>query len=243
LTKTRSADILSASERSSLRLTEETLCGLFALRAQADRMSALRKMKDPAQKEYGWHSRGYLPHFDGGSIPQSITFRLFDSLPKAVLERWSIEVRTHSPKIVDLEMRKRIAAYLDQGHGSCYLKEPRIAKLVQDAILFFDKEKYLLSAWVVMPNHVHLVTTPLPGKPLARIIQSLKSFTANEANKLLERTGTFWMADYFDRYIRNQRHLAAAIAYVENNPVEAGLCKRPEDGRFSSAWFRKHGEW
>ena len=196
-----------------------------------------------APRGYGWHSRGYLPHFDGGSIPQSITFRLFDSLPKAILEQWSHELEPHLSELIDIEMRKRIAAYLDQGHGSCYLKEPRVAKIVQDALLFFDKEKYLLSAWVVMPNHVHLVTTPLPGKPLAGIMQSLKSFTANEANKLLGRRGTFWMPDYFDRYIRSQRHLAAAIAYVENNPVKAGLCCHPEDWRFSSAWFREHEEW
>jgi REP element-mobilizing transposase RayT len=182
-------------------------------------------MRDPAKKEYGWHSRGYLPHFDGGSTAQSITFRLFDSLPKAVLERWSHELKSEPSAQIDSEMRKRIAAYLDQGHGSCYLREPKVAEIVQNAILFFDKEKYLLSAWVVMPNHVHLVTTPLPGKPLARIVQSVKSFTANEANKLLGRKGTFWMPDYFDRYIRNQRHLAAAIAYVENNPVKAGLRK------------------
>ncbi|HMJ26568.1 MAG TPA: transposase [Pyrinomonadaceae bacterium] len=140
-------------------------------------------------------------------------------------------------------MRKRVAAYLDQGHGSCYLKDSRIAKIVQDAVLFFDKEKYLLSAWVVMPNHVHLVTTPLPGKRLGTIMQSLKSFTANEANKVLERKGTFWMPDYFDRYIRNEKHFARAIAYVENNPAKAGLCKRPEDWPFSSAWFRTRDEW
>jgi len=204
-------------------------------------MSALRQDWD--MRRYGWHSRGYLPHFDGGSIPQSITFRLFDSLPKEVLEQWSHELDPQSSETMDSEMRKRVAAYLDRGHGSCYLKEPGVAKLVQDAILFFDTDKYLLSAWVVMPNHVHLVTTPLPGKRLASIMQSLKSFTANEANKVLAREGTFWMPDYYDRYIRNQRHLVAAIDYVENNPVKAGLCKRPEDWPFSSAWYRKHEEW
>jgi len=196
-----------------------------------------------APESSGWHSRGYLPHFDGGSIPQSVTFRLFDSLPKAVLEEWSQELKLYSSEPTDIEVRRRIARYLDQGHGSCYLRDPRVATIIQDAILFFDEEKYLLSAWVVMPNHVHLVTTPLPGKPLARIMQSLKSFTANEANKLLERKGTFWMPDYFDRYIRNERHFIAAIAYVENNPVKAELCHRPEEWKFSSAWLRANGEW
>jgi REP element-mobilizing transposase RayT len=88
-----------------------------------------------------------------------------------------------------------------------------------------------------------MVTTLLPGESLAGIMQSLKSFTANEANKKLNRQGTFWMPDYFDRYIRNQGHLAKAITYVENNPVKAGLCCRPKDWPFSSAWFRAHDEW
>jgi len=221
-------------------------CSLSALTrsgGQDVRAPQMKRVKDPAQKTYGWHSRGYLSHFDGGSIPQAITFRLFDSLPKAVLEEWSLELESQPSEPIDKEMRKRIASYLDQGHCNCYLKDSRVAAIVQNAILFFDKERYPLSAWVVMPNHVHLVTTPLPGKPLAGIIQSLKSFTANEANKLLERTGTFWMPDYFDRYIRNQKHLATAIAYVENNPVKAGLCNRAEDWPFGSAWFRAHREW
>ena len=204
------------------------------------RWSLFRKM---SSRGHSWHNRGYLPHFDGGAITQSITFRLFDSLPKTVLEEWSHELAQQSSDLRNNEIRRRIADYLDQGQGSCYLKQPHVAKIVQDTILFFDLDKYLLSGWVVMPNHVHMVTTLLPGKPLAGIVQSLKSFTANEANKVLDRHGTFWMPDYFDRYIRNERHLAAAIAYVENNPVKAGLCRRPEDWPFTSAWFRKREEW
>jgi hypothetical protein len=49
------------------------------------------------------------------------------------------------------------------------------------------------------------------------------------------------MPDYFDRYIRNAKHHKKTIEYIENNPVKARLCERPEDYRFSSAWFRKHG--
>ena len=201
-------------------------------------MSALQEM---APRGYGWHSRGYLPHFDGGSIPQSITFRLFDSLPKTILDQWSQELSTHSSELIDVGMRKRIAAYLDQGHGRCYLKAPRVAKIVQDAMLFFDRETYLLSAWVVMPNHVHMVMTPLPGKPLAGIMQSLKSFTANEANKLLERSGAFWMPDYFDRYIRNEEHFRKAVHYIEWNPVKAHLVRDPADWHWSSAAHRSAG--
>ena len=155
-----------------------------------------------ALDKFGWHSRGYLPHFDGGSIPQSITIRLFDSLPHILLDRWSYELSFNRPEQREAELRRRIEAHLDMGIGSCWLADAQIAKLVQNALLHFDNQRYKLSCWTIMPNHVHLIATPLPPFSLTRIMHSLKSFTANETNKVLCRRGTFWMPDYFDRYIR-----------------------------------------
>ena len=166
----------------------------------------------------GWHSRGYLPHFDGGELAQFITFRLFDSLPKAILIQWKEELRLEKSAEAESVMRRRVEAYLDQGHGSCYLKNVEVATMVQNALLFHDRLKYRLSAWVIMPNHVHLLCTPL-GYSLAQIMHSIKSFTASEANKILNRAGRFWQKEYFDRYIRNARHYAKVVAYIENNPV------------------------
>jgi len=71
-------------------------------------------------------------------------------------------------------------------------------------------------------------------------MHSHKSYTAHEANKLLNRTDQFWMDEYFDRYIRNAEHFRNTVKYVENNPVRAGLCSTPSDWPFSSAWFREH---
>jgi putative DNA methylase len=136
-------------------------------------------------------------------------------------------------------MRRRVEAYLDQGHGSCYLKDSRVAGVVQDALLFHDLTKYRLAAWCVMPNHVHLLCSPGTGHSLAEIAHSLKSFTSKEANKSLGRAGRFWQKEYFDRYIRNARHHGKVVAYIENNPVKARLCERPQDWPFSSAWFRR----
>ena len=188
--------------------------------------------------KHGWHSRGYLPHFSGGSIPQSITIRLFDSLPQVLLDRWTYELSFDRPKEREAELRRRIEAYLDNGIGSCWLADPVIANLIQDALLYFDEERYKLNCWTVMPNHVHFIATPIEQFSLTRIMHSLKSFTANEANKVLHRHGTFWMPDYFDRYIRDEEHFAAAVAYVENNPVKAALCEKASDWKFGSAWFR-----
>ena len=189
----------------------------------------------------GWHSRGYLPHFDGGEIPQFITFRLADSMPQKLLDRWREELASEENVNADASLRKRIELYLDQGYGACYLKDPRIAESVQNSFLFFDGERYRLTAWVIMPNHAHMLLTPCEGHELSAILHSLKSYTANEANKLLRRKGQFWQPESFDRYVRDANHFAKVIAYIENNPVKARLCEKPEDWPFSSAWFRKRG--
>ncbi|HSP64322.1 MAG TPA: transposase [Pyrinomonadaceae bacterium] len=186
----------------------------------------------------GWHSRGYLPHFDA-ELPQFITFRLHDSLPQSVLLGWQEELKHQKGEPVQALMRRRVEAYLDQGHGSCYLKESRVAKVVQDALLFHDLTKYRLAAWCVMPDHVHMLCTPCIGHSLAEIAHSLKSFTSKEANKIINRKGRFWQKEYFDRYIRNARHYAKVVWYIENNPVKARLYDKAEDRPFSSARFRK----
>ena len=115
-----------------------------------------------------------------------MTFRLFDSLPKALLIQWKEDLRPEKCAEAESNMRRRVEAYLDQGHGSCYLRNVEVATMVQSALLFHDRLKYRLSAWVVMPNHVHLLCTPL-GYSLAQIMHSIKSFTASGANKMLNR--------------------------------------------------------
>jgi REP element-mobilizing transposase RayT len=201
-------------------------------------MNTIKAILQNELKEAGWHSRGYLPHFDGGDIPQTITFRLADSLPKTVLKRWKRELENDSFVNADALLRKRIEHYLDQGYGSCSMRDERVATIVQDSLLHFDDIRYWLSAWVVMPNHAHMMLTPGQSWTISKIVKDMKSFTSREANALLRRRGQFWMEVYFDRYVRDAKHFTNAIRYIENNPVKARLCARPEDWRFSSAWFR-----
>jgi putative DNA methylase len=191
------------------------------------------------RKPLGWHSRGYFPHFDGGEVAQAIMFRLGDSLAKEILQRWENELVTMPEARADAERRKKIEAALDAGAGRCWLRDPKVARIVEGALLRFDGERYSLHSWVVMPNHVHVLITALEGHSLSDIVQSWKSFTAKAANRLLGRTETFWRRDYFDRFIRNQKHFAAALDYIESNPVKAGLCARREDWEFGSARRRE----
>ncbi len=189
-----------------------------------------------APQPEAWYSRGYLPHFDPGEIPQFITIRLADSLPQNLLNQWQQQL-AHD-QITDVDFRRRIELYLDQGYGSCALRDERVAKMVQENLQHFDGVKYKLHAWVVMPNHVHYLATPLAGFTLSEVVHSCKSFTAHEANKILNRTGRFWFPEPFDRYIRNSEHFNNTIRYIENNPVKARLCDKPGDWRFSSAFVR-----
>jgi putative DNA methylase len=183
-------------------------------------------------EDYGWHRRGYLPHFDGPGYPQFVTFRLCDSMPQNLLAEW----RAHA--VSDAAFRKRIEAYLDRGHGECWLKNGAVATIGRDALRFHDGARYALGPWVIMPNHAHVLLSPFEGHHLPDVMHSIKSFTANKANKVLGRVGPFWQRESFDRYIRNIKHYAAVVRYIENNPVKAGLCVRAEDWVFGSAHER-----
>jgi len=179
----------------------------------------------------GWHARGYLPHFDGGEMVQMITYRLADSLPRDVVKNELRNARTP-------EQRQRYEALLDAGHGNCMLQWPEAASLVVDAWRHFDGVRYRLHAWVVMPNHVHVVATIVDGYPLERIVHNWKSFTGHALRKAFGCRAV-WQADYWDRFIRDERHFAAALAYVEGNPMKAGLVRTAEEWRWSSAAVKR----
>jgi REP element-mobilizing transposase RayT len=180
----------------------------------------------------------YLPHWTlttGGLY--AVTYRLADSLPRAVLERFVMErdelIRKEQRKsegLSDLQMQElmrlhsqRIEAALDAGSGACWLKRPEIAERVVGNWLHFDGQRYCLHAWCVMPNHVHVLLEPLTGFTLADIVHSWKSFTAKFANKLLGRSGNFWQPEYYDHLIRDDADYTHAIWYIEQNPAKAGL--------------------
>jgi hypothetical protein len=86
----------------------------------------------------GWHSRGYLSHFDGLAIPQFITLHLADSIPKNVITRWKQELFHIEENEERIVLQRRIEKYLDLGYGKCFLKHPGIARIVQESLLKFD---------------------------------------------------------------------------------------------------------
>jgi REP element-mobilizing transposase RayT len=207
----------------------------------------------------GIHTRGYLPHIKREGSRYFVTFRLADSLPKEVLLKIQGEraealrrfhtqrdatakLRTKAPPAdtaeqIELEYRRKMERHLDKGLGECWLRRPDIAGLAAGAVCFFEKQRYLLDDWVVMPNHVHVVFWPMPNHSVSGIVQSWKRHAAREANKILERTGTaFWQPEPYDHWIRSDEEHARCCRYVRDNPVKAGLCAAPADWRWSSAW-------
>ena len=189
-----------------------------------------------SEEKKGWHTRGYLPHFDADKF-QFVTFRLADSLPQSILKKFEQELKHKKlDHFYDREFQIKIEEYLDKGVGDCHLGNAAIAEILVRSLLLFDNLRYLLAAWVVMPNHGHVLLKPLPGFSLTSIMKGLKGNTANQANKSLGRTGKFWHPDYFDRYIRDEEHFRKTVRYIENNPVKAGLVDTPDKWKYSSAY-------
>jgi putative transposase len=115
-----------------------------------------------------------------------------------------------------------------------FLKQPEVAQVILKAIR--DGEsfgRYTAHAFVVMPNHVHLLVTP---RVTARHwLGPLKGFTGHTANKLLRRCGPFWQEESYDHLVRNDKSFNRIIQYIECNPVAAGLTTTPEEFPWSSA--------
>ena len=129
----------------------------------------------------GWHQRGYLPHFDAPNVTQFVTFQLNDSFP--VTQRAEFEAILKEPD--DSVKRKKLEAWLDRGHGGCWLRRRDVAELVEKILLEADGLNYRMQAWVVMPNHVHLVVD-VWEVPLVKLINGWKGKSSREANKLLD---------------------------------------------------------
>ncbi|HLX94209.1 MAG TPA: transposase [Verrucomicrobiae bacterium] len=131
----------------------------------------------------------------------------------------------------------RVDHYLDAGHGECWLARPEIAGMAASAIQFHAGQRFDLHAWVVMPNHVHVVLHPRADWTLSRILKGWKGFTAHQANRILKRTGTtFWQAESYDHFVRDDDDLVRCCHYTAMNPVKAGLCRQSEDWQWSHAY-------
>lgn len=190
--------------------------------------------KDAIERGFlGWHENGYLPHRDEPGLVQFVTFRLVDAFPEEPRSEWEALLKIED----DRKRRIELEAYLDKGRGACHLKRPDIAGIIEASLGCFHGERYDLRAWVVMPNHVHLLFQ-VQEIPMSQLVDAWKGFTAKKANKILRRKGQFWQDGYWDTYMRDADHEARIRRYIENNPTKARLTQLPKDWPWSSARFR-----
>jgi putative DNA methylase len=120
--------------------------------------------------------------------------------------------------------------------GPAYLRRPAIADMVAEVIHHCANVlgRYTLHAFVVMPNHIHMLVSP--NIPLPQVTKTLKSFTAKRANQMLARTGNpFWQEESYDHLVRDRAEWERIKFYIEQNPVRAGLVKEASQYRWSSA--------
>jgi REP element-mobilizing transposase RayT len=189
----------------------------------------------PSDPPRGFYNRGYLPHLDMGEWPQFVTFCLADAVPPNVRGRIDAYVSSQPPVAQARLKREAMEAVLDEHRGAALLRGSDAANAVADVLLANDTNRCRLHAWVIMPNHVHLLLTPMPDVALAVILQRVKGASARAANRVLRRSGTLWQHESWDTAIRSDKHFETVVEYIEFNPVKAGLCERPEDWPHGSA--------
>jgi putative transposase len=167
-----------------------------------------------------------LPHYDSIDHPTFLTWRLAGTLPKGR----DFSHATSGEAFVAMDR------LLDNARlGPLHLQRPEIANVVVEAMLYRNGGAYELHNYVVMSNHVHLLITP--HVTISKLMQSLKRFTAREANLVLGFTGCpFWQDESYDRLVRNEQEFKRIASYIEMNPVRAGLAASPEAFQWSSAW-------
>ena len=173
---------------------------------------------------------GDLPHWTQGSVWYFVTFRLADALPRGVVETMQYErelwkqyhdLQNLSPEELTEYHRLFSARYeelLHAGDGSYALRDPAIAAIIDNALTHFEGQRYDLDEFIVMPNHVHLLVKPYPERKLEKILHSLKSYTANQINQQLNRSGQLWQHESYDHMVRSPSAMEAIRQYIRNNP-------------------------
>ena len=197
------------------------------------------KMSAPRFRAFDPHSelrrrKRNLPHWEQAGATYFVTFRLADAVPQNLLRQWKQELETwleFHPEPWDTatkyEYQKRFQEererWLDQGYGECLFKQAAVATVIANSLRHFDSQRYVLDAFVVMPNHVHVLVQPTDSHSLAAILHSWKSFSAKEINRLLGRDGAVWQDENYDRIVRDFDELARYRSYIALNPAQAQL--------------------
>ena len=183
------------------------------------------------KKEYVHITKGHkLPHWYQQGKTQFVTFRLADSLPQSKMEeyrllkeQWTKEHPQPWTKTEQEEYDKLIGArlnkWLDDGLGSCVLKRDDARKCLEEALAFYDGREYFIHAYVIMPNHVHILLTPIGNTNVVDILGRVKGYSAKKINQTIGSSGELWQKDMFDRMVRSDENFNSIIEYIRTNPT------------------------
>jgi REP element-mobilizing transposase RayT len=187
-----------------------------------------------------------LPHWAQAGAITFITWRTDDSIPAPILAQWRADrcrwLRSHGidpneptwqtllatlEPVRQREFRREFSQRwhneLDAGHGACVLHELELAQIVADSLKHFDGDRYVITDFVVMPNHVHLLAAFRDEAAMLAQCESWKHYTAVKINRLLSRKGRFWERDSFDHLVRTQEQFEWIRRYIAENPAKARL--------------------
>jgi len=118
--------------------------------------------------------------------------------------------------------------------GVLLTDEPSVARTLIDTLFWMDaREKLVLGAFVIMPDHFHMVAS-LGKSPLEEIMRQIGSFTARKINEIWGKSGQLWQTGYYDRGIRRSDDIKQIFDYIHNNPVRKGFVMKPDEWPFSS---------
>ena len=179
-------------------------------------------------------SQRNLPHWYQDGVAYFATFRLADSIPRQKLKQWHAEReewKKANSEPLSNEQRceyaerfpDRFQKWLDAGRGACVLRDADCGQIVADALRFFDSQRYHLDAWVIMPNHVHVIFHAIPPYMPKEILHPWKSYTANKINELLKQSGALWQRESYDHIIRSPAQLHHYRHYIAQNPIKAHI--------------------
>jgi len=171
---------------------------------------------------------GNLPHLRQNTVCYFVTFRTADSIPQTKLKQWILDrdlwLMEHPQPRSEEQIAeynklfsRKIERWLDQGYGECLLNNLQCKQIVTDALLHFNKVRYNLWEHTISANHVHLLIEPLEDYPLSDILRSIKSYTANEINRVTGKNGHFWQKEYFDHIVRSEEQLIKFSKYIRRH--------------------------
>jgi putative DNA methylase len=193
-----------------------------------------------------------------GTLPQKMLTDLLSRKERLLKSKAVGPANSNHRELVHKQLFAAYDDYLDRNRDIHWLDDPRVAALVRRSLYYWDCKKYGLYAYCILPNHVHVLLRPFdveplseserevlePGEnadtlsPLSIIMHSLKSYIAHEVKKLLPLTGNFWQHESYDHWVRDEDELERIVAYINANPVKAGLVDKPYEYLWCSAHDR-----